>query len=421
MPVVAPTFSVGSSTAETNANVFQAAEQIVATRGSIMGGQANSGTTQSRGEHRMKVFFGPYACRDVRLVFTNFVAGGAAAEGLGPNAITVEAAIETITPTVAFATVTFKGANSILIQPGAIVVSDPIPLDFDANATAWIRTGVTVSVGESWPRTSFFAISGEAQIESTNVASQIQATGTLSNGASGSTATAGYIPTAIIGIPEKPFPSIGLLGDSIMAGTVGDTSSTTTGARGLFARGLFLNDGSVLPYTVLARASERGEWNAGVSGYRRRQLLNYCTHVVCNYGTNDIAAGTSLANIQSYLTSIWSSVKRRNLKVYQALILPRITSTTDSYATAAGQRCSTGFGWGETRDQLNTWIRAQAADGVIDGIVDVNVLAEDPSAPSKWVSNGQANSVTSDGVHPNATGAPIFAAAMRNVAAGFKV
>lgn len=420
MSVVTPTFSVGNS-GTARANLFQAAQQVVATRGCIMGGQANSGTTQSRGEHRMKVQFGPQACRDVRLVFTNFVAGGAAAEGLGPNAITVEAAIETISPTVAFATVTFNGANTVLIQPGAIVVSDPIPFDFDANATAWIRTGVTVSVGESWPRTSFFAISGDAQIESTNVASQIQSTGVLTNGASGSTATAGYIPTAIIGIPEKPFPSIGLLGDSIMAGTVGDSSSTTTGARGLFMRGLFLNDGSVLPYTVLARASERAEWNVGVSGYRRRQMLNYCTHVVCNYGTNDIAAGTSLANIQSYLTSIWSSIKRRNIQVYQSLILPRITSTTDSYATAAGQKVSVGFGRGETRDQLNDWIRQQAKDGVIDGIVDVNLLAEDQAAPSKWISNGQANSVTSDGVHPNTTGAPIFAAAMRNVAASFKV
>lgn len=380
--------------------------QVVATRGAIMGGQANSGTTMTRGEHRMKVFFGPQPCRDVRLVFTNFVAGGAAAEGLGPNAITVEAAIETITPA-AFATVTFGGDNTVVIQPGAVAVSDPIPLDFDANAQAWIRTGVTVTLGQSWPRTSFFAISGEAQIESTNAASQIQATGVLTNGASGSTATAGYIPTAIIGIATTPFPSIGLLGDSIMAGTVGDTSSATTGARGVYMRGLFLDDGTVLPYSVLARASERAEWNIGASGYRRRSALDYCTHVISNYGTNDIAAGTSVANIQTYLTSLWTSAKRRNVKVYQALILPR----TDAGNTTP----ASGFAVGAARDQVNTWIRAQAAAKVIDGIIDVNAVAE--GVPGLWASN----SYTTDGTHPNATGSVAIAAAVRAVASTFSL
>lgn len=392
--------------------------RVVAGRGAVHGGVANSGTTYSRGEHRMKIFFGNTPSRDIQLVFTNFQSTGSAAEVVGPNAITVEAALETISPS-AFVTVTFNGATSVSIPAGGTVVSDPVPLTFAANAQAWLRTGVVVTVGQSWPRTSMFAISGEAMYESTEATSQVQATGAMAARTTGVTAGGGYIPIAIIGKTADPIPAVALVGDSIMAGTVGDSSSSTTGLRGLFAKGLVLPNGTTLPFTLLARASEQGAFSTGIGNYRRRHSLDYCTHAIVNYGTNDIAASATLVQIQGYLTEIWASLKARNLKVYQALILPRVTSS-DSYATVVNQTPATGFAKNGVRDQLNAWIRLQVGT-LIDGIIDLNVVAEDQTLGNRWVANGQANSITADGIHPNIAGCLTLAPVVQNIVKDFVV
>lgn len=381
--------------------------QVVAGRGAILGGVANSGTTMTRQETRMKLFFGPSPTRDIRLVFTNFTEPtGTAPEIAGPNPITIEAALETITP-VGFATVTFGGAPTYTIQPGGFVVSDPVALDFPANSQCWLRTGLTVSAGQSWPRTSMFAISGEAMPESTSATSQVQATGAMVTPAGGNAGAGGYIPSAILGIAEKPMISIALVGDSIMAGTVGDGSDNQTGLRGMYARGLKLDDGTTVPFTLMARASEQAAFNIGISGHRRRMLLAYTTHAIINFGTNDIVAGTSLANVQSYLTSMWQSMAARGIRVYQALILPR---------TNAGNTAPvTGFAVGGIRDQLNAWIKTQVGNGALAGIIDVNEVAESKTTPGLW-----ANSTwTSDGTHPNNAGAVALAAPVRAAVAKF--
>lgn len=380
--------------------------QLVATRGAIMGGQALSDNTQSRLETRIKTFFGPSACSEVRLVFTNYEATGSAAEVVGPNSITVEAAIETISP-VGFMPVLFDGALSVVIAPGATVISDPIGYTFPAFSQAWVRTGVTMSVGQQVPTTSFFAISGEGQVKSTNVASQIFGTGILANGASGSTAASGYIPTAIIGVPETPFPAVGVIGDSIAAGTIGDTSSATTGARGIIMRGLWLTTTYVLPYAVLARASEQDAFNVGLNGQRRRVIYPYLTHAIDNGGTNDIAAAASLATMQSQKVQKWTDLKAHNIHVTVLPILPR----TNAGNTAP----SAGYGTGELRDTYNAWQLSQVGGPLVDAFGSLNDVAE--GAHGLWANGAW----TADGVHPNAVGTLALEGVTRAVAAGFRV
>jgi lysophospholipase L1-like esterase len=392
--------------------------RVVAGRGACLGGVANSGTTYTRQETRMKIFFGSSPCRDIQLVFTNSTSAGSASEVVGPNAITIEAALETITPS-AFVTVTFNGgALTAVLQPGGTVVSDPIPMSFAANAQAWLRTGLVVTAGQSWPRTSMFAISGESMYESTEATSQVQQTGAMliRNGQAGG---GGYIPSAIIGKTADPIPAVALVGDSIMAGTIGDSSSNVTGLRGFFAKGLVLPDGSTLPFTLLARASEQAVYCTSVGNFRRRFNYDYCTHAIVNYGTNDIAAGATLVQIQGYLTEIWAQLKARNIKVYHSLILPRTTSS-DTFATVANQTPATGFAKNGIRDQLNAWIRLQVGT-LIDGIIDPNVIAEDQTLGNRWVANGVASSITADGIHPNVAGSLTLAPAVQAVVKDFKV
>lgn len=389
-------------------------QQIVANRGTIHGGLANSGTTYSRGEQRFKLFFGPSVTTDIQFVFGNFQAPGTSAEVDGPNALNIEATLETITPSVAAIRSTFNGVTPGLLNPGGIFAADAMPVSLPANAQAWGRTGVIVNVGQSWPRTSFFAISGEAQYESTASVSQVNATGAMSTPAGGQTAGGGFLPLGIIGVPEKPFPAVGLLGDSIMAGTVGDATSTVNGSRGMYARGLFFDNGTLWPYVMLARASERAEWCAGLSSYLRKYMLQYCTHVICNYGTNDIAAGRTFDQIKADLMSIWDQARARGCKVYQAMILPRVTSS-NSFVDIAGQTITAGFGANSTRYLLNQFFQASVGT-LIDGVIDGNKYLEDPNNYGRWVVNGSPNYVTSDGTHPNATGAILGAAATKSVA-----
>lgn len=97
----------------------------------------------------------PRGCMGIRLVYTNYTAPASSSittESDGPNAITVRASVENPAggnPIPA----TFNGGYSTTIQPGAIVVSDTIPIEIPDNTTIYTRTQVSVaSSGQQWIR-----------------------------------------------------------------------------------------------------------------------------------------------------------------------------------------------------------------------------------------------------------------------------
>ncbi len=379
--------------------------QVVASRGSIPGNTTNATVltdgTKTRLECRMKVFFGPQPCGDIRVLLGNFNATGSSAEVDGPNDLTHDLAFEALDAS-AFAPFKFQGVPLLVNKPGGIVLSDGTPVDVAALGSAWIRSGVLVTNGQFIPISSMFAISGESMPYSTEATSQIMATGAVVNRTTGSTGPGGYPPLAIIGLPKKNYPSAAILGDSLGAGTVGDSSSTVTGARGYIQRGFHREDNSLIwPFVNLSRASERSQWQTGFSSYLRRSVYPYVSYLIDEAITNDVAAGTALATIQGYKLPIWAAARAVGLKVYVVLCLPR----TDAGNTTP----ATGFGPGGIRDQYNAWVLTQLAAGVIDGVINPNTIAE--GANNLW-----ANSAwTADGVHLNTTGAPIVAQAVRDV------
>ena len=165
MTVSIPTFSVGRDASEARTNVFPAALQLVASRGSIPGNTTNATVltdgTKTRLECRMKVFFGPEPCSDIRVLMANFHATGSSAEVEAPNAITNDVAIEAADAS-AYAPFKFRGEPLLLNKPGGVVPSDSVPLYFAGLSSAWIRTGAVVGAGELIPISSMFAISGES-------------------------------------------------------------------------------------------------------------------------------------------------------------------------------------------------------------------------------------------------------------------
>jgi hypothetical protein len=111
------------------------------------------------------------------------------------------------------------------------------------------------------------------------------------------------------------------------------------------------------------------------------------------------------------------------MPVYQTTITPRTTST-DGWATVANQTVVAGCG--QPRTDLNAWLRAGApvngsgtpvaigtAGAVpcpyLTGIYDAAATVEDATDPTKWKA---ATVLTGDGVHPNATGHALMAAAI---------
>lgn len=376
--------------------------QVVGTRGAVHGAIASSDGTQLVGYSRFRTFMGPQAVTDLRLLYANIFAGGAAVESAVPNAyLQLASSVEDGT---SYIPLLFNGVKRPAMGADAQLLSDKSGLDVAANAGLWIRTGIQVDTGLLMPRTAFVAISGEAgytddAYDASAFTAVMEAAGAMSQPTGGATPGTGYIPAAVLGYVKRYQPAVAIVGDSIASGTSGDTSDTATGARGIIARGLWdVGKTTVIPYSVYARASEQAAWLVGFSGTRRKSLLGYHTHMICNYGSNDIAAGTVIATIQGYLTSIWTTAKRAGLKVWQVLILPR----TDSGNTTP----ASGFTVGSTRDQLNAWIITQVGNGILDGYINPNTVAE--GSNNLW-----AASMMTDGIHPNTTGSPLIAATIR--------
>lgn len=217
---------------------------------------------------------------------------------------------------------------------------------------------------------------------------------TLPGGGAAVSSSAAFGPTAVLGIPSAPMPACAIEGDSIAFGN-GD-GYDNNGNVAFAERGLY---GADIPWINLSRASDRAMWLVRSNYQQRRKLWQYCNLLLCTLGSNDIANARTLGQIQADLLEIWGDAHARGMTVVQTTIMTRTTST-DSWATKANQSYVTGFGPGGTADQLNAWIKQQAADGVIEGVIDVATAIADPTDLNKWLTNGSGSYATGDGVHP---------------------
>jgi lysophospholipase L1-like esterase len=166
----------------------------------------------------------------------------------------------------------------------------------------------------------------------------------------------------------------------------------------------------------------------GNHDYRLKPItdtLAGCSHVLCAYGTNDVAAGAALGTIQANAIAAWQLFDDARLQVFQTTITPTTTST-DSWATTANQTIS---GSNAVRVSFNDWLRdgapiSSAFVAVATGSGGSALRAGDPLHPlagyfetADSVESGRnsgkwAASKTADGIHPNAAGHLLMAAAI---------
>lgn len=170
---------------------------------------------------------------------------------------------------------------------------------------------------------------------------------------------------------------------------------------------------TVAPTDWWTQAQNQSGWrfaatqNAGVSGNQTDQMLTrlstdvlayHADWVVVEAGGNDIANGISSATITANLAALYSQITAAGSKVIATTVCP-----STSFDTAGEQTIY---------DAVNTWIRAHYSDYAGAVICDWDSAIRTAAAYT-WKAG-----YTSDGVHPNATGAAAMASVLKTTLAG---
>lgn len=332
----------------------------------------------------------------LKVGFSNFYAT-ATNEQAGANPITVRAAVEY--PAGTYTSLLFSGVRDTVIAAGNLTVSDAVSVTIPDDAQYWIRTYVTVTAGQTWPRG--YVISGtRGEASDTGTAtSDLTTSGTPA----GSGAAYGPVLVKATGFARYPSKiALASIGDSILMGA-GDGNFDARGNTGWNGRASF----NRVPHVNIAITGTTASDNIPANFTRRLEILRNAgiTHVLCDWGNNDLAGGRTVSEIQADLLAIWNSFHNEGFKVIHATFLPR-SSSTDNWTTLANQTVSnSGFTGGASsrRAQLNNWIRTLPAP--LFDYVETADAVESARDSGLWKINGAwANpSYTNDGIHPNVT------------------
>jgi hypothetical protein len=309
----------------------------------------SNGTDLSTTYREPHVF--PSATFDIRLVYGNYATNSASQAGPG-NAITITSGFEYNGVTWP---VTFNNGNtSAVIQNNGYVISDTIPIDLPAGATAYIRSCPTVTTGQKWNKGSIGTTLGSYSAANSDLTT---GTGALANAAAGQSYEAKmYSPVAIFGsTKDVSSASVCVVGDSIAAGTGDNTPTRNVLARGMFPRGIGFNSvwmqQGVPSSTAATRVTQLAFPIMTI-------LYSNNDYAVCNIGTNDLAAGKTAVQLQSLWIALWGFFKNRGIPIWQTTILPKTTST-DNWATTTNQTF-TSVGENSNRIACNDWLRGGA-------------------------------------------------------------
>jgi lysophospholipase L1-like esterase len=203
----------------------------------------------------------------------------------------------------------------------------------------------------------------------------------MSNGSMNTSGTGGgpaIWPALILGIPDVPMPAVCIVGDSI-ATYLNDTNTSTT--QGFLARAMQNVNGVVFPWhKQTIDANTLGNQQLAVAPLQR-QLWPYCTDLLIQLGTNDIANSASLATMKTRFTDLASYARGIvgpygfRLRIHATAIIPR--GTYDASKNTV-------------RSDYNAWLAA-GADGLVDQYHDTNTAA------------GDFTTYPSDQIHPGPT------------------
>lgn len=393
---VQPPGLAGDEVIQTNAprgtTTVQAIAQYAGAQASYMGNIAthcsvpsfitNGGgaiITNSRSNH--------IACDDITVMMIaipNWYAasGGEFAAGA---AATCTAAVEY--PVGTIQQITFAGVAAGTVADGGTLISDAAVITIPKGAMFFIRIWRSCSAGIM-----------AADVTGGNTDGyEFGGAGTADKTLSGSIAINGsdfFTPAAIIA--NTRVASALLIGDSKMLG-LNDQTNQQQNDIGEGARGL---GKACIPYINLGASSDL----AGFTFTRRAALQQYCTHVLCNYGINNLAAGNTLLQLLSNLAITYAYFPTK--PIFQFTLAPYTPASAGSsnWTSFAGQSTAA---FESIRKAFNTQARTTGITGTA-GVIDVAQFVEtgtgggtNPVANGgAWMYDGTTiGAYTSDGIH----------------------
>jgi len=325
----------------------------------------------------------------MQLVFSNWYVKATATVGENlPGATTdYQFSIEYPAGTIA-AIGTFGGSTQGTAADGANIISDPINLAIPAGAIFFVRTWTNSTAGVMYRTpagnlntTGGVPTSGECVAFGATTPNLVATPGGFTN----ANTTLYYSPTAIIGLTTRP--SIFITGDSRQCNNGGADSTTDGfGLAGELGRSL----GRSFATLTASCASEKVNVIVGTPSLyaRRLALAQYCSHVACGYGINDIFVDSrTSAQVLADLQSLWALFGTK--PVFQQTLSP-VSTSSDSWATTGNQ---TTHASNAQRTALNDLIRMMPQG--IDGMFDVADQVESARNSGLW----KAPSYTADGIH----------------------
>ncbi len=299
----------------------------------------------------------------------------------------------------------FSGRRQVTIDPGGMVLSDPVSIDVRVATAVGldVYTYVSIAAGKKWP----LGIQVNQQSPySEGYSDGVDATDIGVAWPGGFKANL-YHPWMLLGVTNpRHRPVVVIVGDSIITGYFAATlngvpQSGVTNDYGYVD--LALND--TIPTVKVSRGGGTAQYFAVQRrAWYRHTMMSVGTHCVVGYGTNDVGNGRTIAQMQADLTTIWNYAKLLGMKVYACTLPPRTTST-DNFQSAANQSVMTNEA---NRTALNDWIRTVPAplSGYFDvaDAVEVNASNVLTRNGGYWLCDGTTKKYTVDGIHPSYDG-----------------
>jgi lysophospholipase L1-like esterase len=306
------------------------------------------------------------------------VVGSASAARGGPGATLEPGTVQPLT---------FGGRAGAVVDPGAELVSDPVPLVAEAG-----RPIAVSLVPESAPdvvaghpvalQTSYLSVPGDFALDGAGTAFTTPIASWL-------------VLTGVDVLTPRAVNALVAMGDSITDGVGSGTDTDSRWSDALADR--LVHRGGTATMAVLNAGISRNELLAdrgregGASPLDRlgREVVDVpgATDVVLHIGTNDIAAGRSEEEIVGGLTRFAGLAHAAGRRVFLATITP---SDAGPHGTAQATA---------VRDRVNRWVRERGAE-YADGVVDFAAAVADPVRPDRLRHRYDSG----DGLHLSAAG-----------------